>query len=65
MERTQLEKLVASRLEDLADQVSFLHTQGMPEEAEFLRSEGLELASAYDFGVTFLYLDDLRLSAND
>jgi hypothetical protein len=31
----------------------------MPEEAELIRREGLELAEAFDTEQTFLYLEDL------
>lgn len=52
--------LVASRLEDMADQVEFLFNQGDTVEAELLRSEGLELAEACDSGLTFLFINDLK-----
>jgi hypothetical protein len=51
--------LVASRLEDLADQVAYLHEQGFTEDAEMLREEGLMLAEAYDNEATFLFINDL------
>jgi hypothetical protein len=56
MNSTDLQTLIASRLEDMADQVLQLFSQGMLEEAQLLRNEGLELAEAYDSGVTFMYL---------
>ena len=59
MSGTDLQTLIASRLEDMADQVSLLFTQGLIEEAELLREEGLELASAFDDGTTFLFITDL------
>ena len=51
--------MIASRLEDMADRVYQLFAAGMPEEAELLRREGLELAEAFDTEQTFLYLEDL------
>ena len=59
MHGIDFETLVASRLEDMADQVEFLFSQGNHAEAELLRSEGLELAEACDSGLTFLFIDDL------
>jgi hypothetical protein len=53
-----LQTLVASRLEDLADQVEVLYLQGNLAEAELLRDEGLMLASSYDNEITFMYLPD-------
>ena len=54
-----IHSLVASRLEDLADRVEYHCSLGDIVTAEFLRDEGLELASAYDFGVPFFYVNDL------
>ena len=54
-----IQTLIATRLEDMADQVEQLYVAGMIEEARLLRDEGLELAEAYDNEQTFLYLDDL------
>ncbi len=53
-----LKTLIASRLEDMADQVSYLYTRDLLEEAEILRQEGLMLAEAYDNETTFMYLPD-------
>ena len=55
-----IQHLVASRLEDMADQVEQLYAQGEPEMAEFLREEGLALAKACDNDETFLYIADLK-----
>jgi hypothetical protein len=54
-----IQTLVASRLEDMADRVEYHYSRGDLTTAEFLRKEGLELASAYDFGVPFFYVYDL------
>jgi hypothetical protein len=54
-----IQSLVASRLEDMADRVEYHHSVGNYGTAEFLRQEGLELAGAYDFGTSFLYINDL------
>lgn len=51
--------LIASRLEDVADRVNELYAQGNIRDAQLLRAEGLELAEAYDEGVTFLFINDL------
>ncbi len=59
MDGIDLQTLIASRLEDMADQVQLLYTQGMLEEAQLLRNEGLELAEAYDLGTTFMFINDL------
>lgn len=59
MSGTDLQALIAARLEDMADQVSQLFSQGLIEEAELLRNEGLEMAEAFDDGVTFLFINDL------
>jgi hypothetical protein len=59
MQGVDIQALVASRLEDLADQVAYLHEQGFTEDAEMLREEGLMLAEAYDNEATFLFINDL------
>jgi hypothetical protein len=59
MSGTDLQALIASRLEDMADQVQLLYTQGRIEEARLLRQEGLEMAEAFDDGTTFLFINDL------
>jgi len=59
MPQIDIQTLVANRLEDLADQVSYLYTQGLPQEAEILRQEGLMLAEAYDNEETFLFIGGL------
>lgn len=56
-----LASLVSSRLVDLADQTAVLYTQGYDSLASLLREEGLQLASAYDDGSTFFYVNDLSL----
>jgi hypothetical protein len=60
MRGIELQTLIASRLEDMADQVEFLYKQGKHAEAELLRAEGLELADACDSGLTFLFINDLN-----
>ena len=58
------ETLAASRLEDLADQIAYLHEQGDLQTAALLRAEGLELAQALDAEEDFFYVDDtFRLKA--
>ena len=59
MQGVDFQTLVSSRLEDLADQVAFLHESGNFADAELLRAEGLMLAESYDNESTFLYINDL------
>ena len=54
-----IETLVASRLEDLADRVAFHAFRGEWDTVELLKAEGLELAEAYDEGFSFFYVNDL------
>lgn len=54
-----LQTLISSRLEDLADQVEVLYLQGNLAEAELLRNEGLMLAEAYDNEEIFMFINDL------
>lgn len=61
MQKVDIETLIASHLEDVADQVAQLHAQGEPELAEILREEGLTMASAFDNGDSFFYVNDLRI----
>ena len=56
-----IQTLVSSRLEDLAEQVAFLYERGDTELADLLRQEGLELAESYDNGYIFLFINDLSL----
>lgn len=55
----EIQALIASRLEDLADRVEILYHEGNFAEAELLRDEGLMLAECYDSEGTFLYINDL------
>jgi hypothetical protein len=57
-----IESLVASRLEDLADRVAFHAFRGEWDTVELLKAEGLELAEAYDEGFNFFYVNDLTLN---
>jgi hypothetical protein len=54
-----IQTVIASRLEDIANQVEYLYHSGFIEDARLLRQEGLDLAEAYDSGVTFMFLEDL------
>lgn len=58
---TTIQHLITGRLEDLACQVEELFRQGLHEDAEMLRDEGLALATAYDEGDLFMYLPDFTL----
>jgi hypothetical protein len=60
MNENQIQLLITSRLEDLADQVEALVERGDHAEALLLRDEGLSLAAAADDGYTFLYLSDFH-----
>lgn len=55
-----IQEIVASRLEDMAAQVQHLVSQGEFELAELIKTEGLELATAYDEEYEFFYIGDLR-----
>jgi hypothetical protein len=54
-----IQSLVASRLEDMADRVEYHCSLGNYSTAEFLRQEGLELAGTFDLGHPFFYVNDL------
>lgn len=60
MNLPDIDILIASRLEDIAERVWELHAAGNLRDAELLRDEGLLLASSYDEGSTFLYISDLK-----
>ena len=62
METTQLQTLIASRLEDMADQCQVLFDEGNFAEAELLREEGLALAQSFDNEEDFFYIGDLKTS---
>jgi hypothetical protein len=53
-----IQTVIANRLEDIANQVEYLYHIGNLEDARLLRQEGLDLAEAYDSGVTFMFLND-------
>jgi hypothetical protein len=56
MQVSDLQLLIASRLEDMAAQVENLYEQGNYAEAELLREEGLMIAEAYDNEENFFFL---------
>ena len=60
MNSEKLQTLIASRLEDMADQCQILFDGGNFAEAELLREEGLALAQCYDDEGEFLYIGDLK-----
>ncbi len=55
-----IQQLIASRLEDMADQVETLIKNGFVEEALLLRDEGLALAEAYDNEEDFFWAPDFH-----
>ncbi len=59
LNNVDIQTLVSARLEDMADQIFHLLTEGYHEEAELLKREGLELAEALDNGTPFFYINDL------
>lgn len=59
MNGCDIDYLVQTRLNDLADQIQFLYAQGDIETAMLLRQEGSELALFADAGSPFLYINDL------
>jgi hypothetical protein len=60
MPEIDIQALVLSRLEDLADHCAELMNQGKYEEAVFVREEGYLLAEAYDQEETFMFLPDFN-----
>jgi hypothetical protein len=60
MNSEQLQTLIASRLEDMADQCQVLFDEGNFAEAELLREEGLALAQSFDNEEDFFYIGDLK-----
>lgn len=58
MTSNDLQAIIAVKLEQMATQVEFLYANGHIEEAQLLRNEGLELATAYDEEEEFLVLGD-------
>jgi len=54
-----IDTLVSSRLDDLAEQIYILHTEGRHYEAQLLKEEGLSIAEAMDEGLRFLFINDL------
>jgi hypothetical protein len=62
MNLNQLQAVIVSRLEDLANQCQFLTNHGNFAEAELIRAEGMALAAAFDDEEDFLYVDDLKLT---
>lgn len=59
MNSTDIQTLVASRLEDLANQVENLVNQGNFADADLVRREGLLLAEAYDNADDFFFIGKL------
>ena len=59
MDQLNLQALIASRLEDMADQFEFLCAMGDYTNADLIRDEGLHLAEHYDNELSFLYINDL------
>ena len=53
-----IQTLVSSRLEDMAEQIGVLVEQGRYSDANFLRNEGLLLAEYMDGDNTFFYAGD-------
>jgi hypothetical protein len=60
MNPKQLQTVIASRLEDMADQCQVLFDQGNFAEAELIREEGLVLAKSFDDEEEFFYVGDLK-----
>jgi hypothetical protein len=57
-----IESLVSTRLEDLADQIAFHAFNNDWASVELLKAEGSELAEAYDDGYNFFFVNDLTLN---
>jgi hypothetical protein len=60
MNLATIQQLIASRLEDTAEQVRVLAESGYVEEALLLREEGLALAEAYDNEKEFFWAPDFH-----
>jgi hypothetical protein len=60
MNSKQLQAVIASRLEDMAEQCQILFDQGNFAEAELIKEEGLALAKSYDNDEEFFYVGDLK-----
>ena len=60
MNSKKLQTVIASRLEDLANQCQILFDRGDFAEAELLREEGLVLATAYDNEENFFFAPDFH-----
>jgi hypothetical protein len=60
MNLATIQQLIASRLEDTAEQVRVLAESGYVEEALLLREEGLALAEAYDNEEEFFWAPDFH-----
>ena len=60
MREINFQNLVKSRLEDMANQVESLVSQGNLAEANLLHKENLLLAASWDSINTFLFVNDLR-----
>ena len=54
-----IETVAMARFEDMAEQLRVLYSEGRIEEAQLLKQEGFDLASALDDGTPFLYISDL------
>ena len=60
MNLATIQQLIASRLEDTAEQVRVLADNGFIEEALLMREEGLALAEAYDNEEEFFWAPDFH-----
>ena len=60
MNPKQLQTVIASRLEDMADHCQVLFDQGNFAEAELIKEEGLALATAYDNEENFFFAPDFH-----
>jgi len=60
MNSKKLQAVIASRLEDMAEQCQILFDQGNFAEAELIKEEGLALAKSYDNDEEFFYVGDLK-----
>ena len=59
MQKADLELILTERLKHMGEQVAYLYSQGLDEEAKLLSQEGLMLAEAYDNEETFLFIGGL------
>jgi SpoVK/Ycf46/Vps4 family AAA+-type ATPase len=62
MKTSDLQLVIASRLEDMAEKVKYHLRNGDHDLAELVRWEALDIAGAYDRDEEFFFVNDLTLN---